>query len=693
MDSSGCPEGHDRKSYLRVAAGHPVRKDFKENLLLRTNKGGGGRTGRFETESEEAGTITKGTRKTVFSLFEIKQNRDESLRAYIRKFNKPALEVSSCAPETKTMAFTQGLQEEDFFWPDCRVLEKIGWKKYPVFYGLIEPLPRLLLEKLLMVWFMDLKSDKFISFVVTERGIEVNLEKVKAILEMVSPKNIKDIEKLTCRIAVLSQFISRSTYRSYHFFEILRKARRFGWDDKTEQAFPDLKNHLAGLPSWLNSNLFEEVWRVFVDGAASKDGSGVGVVIVSPTGEKIKFAMRLDFRASNNEVEYKSMVIGRKTAREAGATRIILYSDSQLVIQQVKGSYEAREWMLKEYLKVIQELSESFIEWSAEQFPREENVEADARKDVIYHTKLVSTIDTDPVTSQENSWRMPLLEFISTNWMSEDPQQGQKIKRQCSHFSLINGELYRRSFRGPMLKCLAAEETKYVLRKIHDVCCGDHLETIALTRKALFAGFWWPAMNTDTREMVWSYEEFQRRGNFCHSTASSLKHVRASCSLDQLSLDIVGPFLVARAQKKFLLVAVDYFSKWVEAQPLTKITEDEVLKFLWKNIVCRFGLPRKLKSDNGRQIQGYSDGNLSWIEENNAARAQELDLIKETRERAAIRTEAYRRRVIRAYNQRVRPREFQVGDLVLKKTNPVGDVGKLEVRWEGPYKMVRRLSS
>ncbi|XP_075479532.1 uncharacterized protein LOC142520442 [Primulina tabacum] len=110
----------------------------------------------------------------------------------------------------------------------------------------------------------------------------------------------------------------------------------------------------------------EEVWRVFVDGAARKEGSGVGVVIVSPTGEKIKIAVRLNFRASNNEAEYKSVVIDMKIAREAGATRIILYSDSQLVIQQVKCSYEAREWRLKEYLKVIQELSESFTEWSAE---------------------------------------------------------------------------------------------------------------------------------------------------------------------------------------------------------------------------------------------------------------------------------------------------------------------------------------
>ncbi|XP_075478840.1 uncharacterized protein LOC142519694 [Primulina tabacum] len=78
-------------------------------------------------------------------------------------------------------------------------------------------------------------------------------------------------------------------------------------------------------------------------------------------------------------------------------------------------------------------------------------------------------------------------------------------------------------------------------------------------------------------------------------------------------MDIMGPFPIAWTQKKFLLVAVDYFSKWVEAEPLAKITEHEVLKFLWKNIVYRFGVPRRLISENGRQFQGKEI--TSWCRE------------------------------------------------------------------------------
>ncbi|KAL0361080.1 UNVERIFIED_CONTAM: hypothetical protein Sradi_3792500 [Sesamum radiatum] len=62
----------------------------------------------------------------------------------------------------------------------------------------------------------------------------------------------------------------------------------------------------------------------------------------------------------------------------------------------------------------------------------------------------------------------------------------------------------------------------------------------------------------------------------------------------QWGIDIVGPFLLAAGQRKFILVAIDYFIKWVEAEPLARITEGEVMKFIWKNIVCRFGIPREI---------------------------------------------------------------------------------------------------
>ncbi|KAL0288155.1 UNVERIFIED_CONTAM: hypothetical protein Sradi_7105100 [Sesamum radiatum] len=84
------------------------------------------------------------------------------------------------------------------------------------------------------------------------------------------------------------------------------------------------------------------------------------------------------------------------------------------------------------------------------------------------------------------------------------------------------------------------------------------------------------------------------------------------CTFTQWGIDIVGPFPVASDQRKFLLVAIDYFTKWVEAEPLAHITEGEVMRFIWKDIVCNFGsleksyqIPRQFQ---GRGIQEWCQG-------------------------------------------------------------------------------------
>nr|KYP38620.1 Pol polyprotein [Cajanus cajan] len=67
-------------------------------------------------------------------------------------------------------------------------------------------------------------------------------------------------------------------------------------------------------------------------------------------------------------------------------------------------------------------------------------------------------------------------------------------------------------------------------------------------------------------------------------------------------MDILGPFLMAKGQCKFLLVAVDYFTKWIEVEPLATITAHNVQKFLWKNTITRFGIPHAIVTDNGLQF-------------------------------------------------------------------------------------------
>ena len=75
-------------------------------------------------------------------------------------------------------------------------------------------------------------------------------------------------------------------------------------------------------------------------------------------------------------------------------------------------------------------------------------------------------------------------------------------------------------------------------------------------------------------------------------------------------MDIVGPLPTATAQKKFLLVAIDYFSKWVEVEAYASIKDKDVTKFVWKNIICRFGIPQAIIADNGPQFDSIAFRNF-----------------------------------------------------------------------------------
>ncbi|KAL0456071.1 UNVERIFIED_CONTAM: hypothetical protein Slati_0946300 [Sesamum latifolium] len=87
----------------------------------------------------------------------------------------------------------------------------------------------------------------------------------------------------------------------------------------------------------------DEKWLLHVDGSSTTQGSGSGIVITSPRGEDLEFTVKFGFKALNNRVEYEALVTGMRMAHEARARHLLAYSDSQLVVKQVEGTYEAKE--------------------------------------------------------------------------------------------------------------------------------------------------------------------------------------------------------------------------------------------------------------------------------------------------------------------------------------------------------------
>ena len=109
-------------------------------------------------------------------------------------------------------------------------------------------------------------------------------------------------------------------------------------------------------------------------------------------------------------------------------------------------------------------------------------------------------------------------------------------------------------------------------------------------------------MLKDATELVRKCKACQEHAKISHLPSEPLTIVASPWPFQQWGLDILGPLPIGRGQCKFIIVAVDYFTKWAEAKPLAIITEQKVCNFVWLFIICRFGILRSLVSDNGKQF-------------------------------------------------------------------------------------------
>ena len=106
-------------------------------------------------------------------------------------------------------------------------------------------------------------------------------------------------------------------------------------------------------------------------------------------------------------------------------------------------------------------------------------------------------------------------------------------------------------------------------------------------------------MQKDAAEYVHKCEQCQKHAPLIHQPAGHLNPISSPWPFAQWGLDILGPFPRATGNHRFMLVVVDYFKKWAEAEALANIRDVDVKKFVWKTIVTRFRVPDSLISDNG----------------------------------------------------------------------------------------------
>ncbi|KAK0574486.1 hypothetical protein LWI29_024390 [Acer saccharum] len=125
-----------------------------------------------------------------------------------------------------------------------------------------------------------------------------------------------------------------------------------------------------------NKKIFK--WQLRVDGSSNTHGSGAEVVVSTPEGDLVECALRFDFKATNNQAEYEALIAGLKVCTVLGADEVEIFSDSQVVVNQVLDEYQARDESMITYLELAKELLERFKEYRIVHVPKEENKQADA---------------------------------------------------------------------------------------------------------------------------------------------------------------------------------------------------------------------------------------------------------------------------------------------------------------------------
>nr|KYP41659.1 Retrovirus-related Pol polyprotein from transposon 17.6 [Cajanus cajan] len=460
------------------------------------------------------------------------------------------------------------------------------------------------------------------------------------------------------------------------------------------------------------------LWTLHVDGSSNQQGSGAGIILEGPGHVVVEQSLRFGFKASNNQAEYEALLAGLRLAKDLGISRIQCWSDSQVVI----GQFQIKEPTLLLYFHAFNKLKADFEDVQVKHTPRELNVRADqlarlASSKKVSHLRSVIQQDLPKpsiakpeclqVQPESPDWMTGIKGYLTAGILPDDPLEAKKMRITAARYTLIAGDLYKRGFSTPLLKCLTPDQAHYVLREIHEGVCGTHSGGRTLAAKVLRAGYYWPTLVANCSNFIQRCKPCQQHGPLTHQPPEGLHAIATPWPFSIWGMDILGPFPPAKGQVKFLVVAVDHFTKWIEAEALATITANNIQKFFWKNVVTRFGIP-STKETPFRLTYGTDAMIPVEVGEPSLRRTQfdedsnretlnvEMDLVDEAREQALVNMEACRTRLAKKIRTKVKPREFQAGDLVWRVTGEARKdkaQGKLAPNWDSPFRIMHNLKN
>ncbi|KAG8488615.1 hypothetical protein CXB51_016573 [Gossypium anomalum] len=354
-------------------------------------------------------------------------------------------------------------------------------------------------------------------------------------------------------------------------------------------------------------------WKLNFDGASNAVGNGIGAVLVSPNGDHYPFTSKLDFDYTNNMAEYDACVMGIRAAIERKIKVMEVYGDSALVIYQLKGEWETRDPKLINYRRLVLELIKEFDDVIFCYLPREENQMANALETLASMIKVNKQEDMKPI--QMSIYEAPAHccnieeeEEKDDHPCREYPDQASEndkrtLRRLASDYVLDGEILYKRRKDQVLLRCVDAVEAKQILEEVHEGVCGTHANGFTMARQIMRFGYYWSTMEGDCVNYAKKCHKCQIYGDKIHVPPSPLHVMTSPWPFSMWGMDVIGPISPKASNgHRFIFVVIDYFTKWVEATSYANVTKSAVSKFLKKEIICRYGMPERIISDNALNL-------------------------------------------------------------------------------------------
>ncbi|GJT81877.1 reverse transcriptase domain-containing protein [Tanacetum coccineum] len=269
-----------------------------------------------------------------------------------------------------------------------------------------------------------IEEGMFLGYKVNTEGIMVCLNKVRAVLNLSSPKCLKDIQKLNGKLASLNRFLSKSAEKSLPFFKTLKKCTKksdFQWTAEAEAAFKEMKKLITELQT-LTAPMEKKELIVYLMAVHALQDQPIKQILSRPevTGRLQKWSIELGtvktrgrrkaaemkFDATNKEAEYEALIAGLRITEQMGVKNLQTNVDSRLVANQVNGSYIAKEPGMIQYLEKVKTFSTSFKKFSIKQVLIEELKE-----------KSINEAEVLAVAKEEgDTWMTPIY-----NYLTEEP--------------------------------------------------------------------------------------------------------------------------------------------------------------------------------------------------------------------------------------------------------------------------------